>query len=392
MREAVIVSACRTAIGKAPKGSLRNARPDDMIAQCMTAALARVKGIDASAIEDIVLGCAYPEAQQGRNLARMAALVAGWPVEVAGVTVNRLCASGLEAVALATRKIEAGEADVIMAGGVESMSQIPRGGHAPSPNPALAASYPDAYLSMGLTAERVAAEHAVSREAQDAFALDSHAKAAAAQDSGRFAEEIVPLVVSEESFERDVLVRRETTINRDEGIRRDTTAAALAGLKPAFAVGGSVTAGNSSQTSDGAAAVLVMSMEAAKRLGATPLARLISYRVSGCAPEVMGIGPVAAIPKALKAAGKSLAEIDLIELNEAFAAQAVAVVNALDLPNDRLNVNGGAVALGHPLGATGARLTVSLIHELARRRGRHGLVSMCVGGGMGAAAVFERLD
>lgn len=392
MPEAVITSACRTAVGKAPRGSLRNVRPDDLAALVLRSAIERVPHLSGEDVDDVIFGCAYPEAQQGRNLARMAALRAGLPVRVAGATVNRLCASGLEAIALASARIEAGWAEVIVAGGVESMSAIPRGGHAPSPNPTLVERYPDAYLSMGLTAERVVQRYGISREDQDAFALESHRRAAAAIASGRFQPEIVPVNVLEDRFESSERTVSSRRFSVDEGVRTDASAEGLAALRPVFKKGGTVTAGNSSQTSDGAAAVVVMSRAAARRFAAPPLGRLAAYCVAGCEPEVMGIGPVAAVPRALDAAGRSLSEIELIELNEAFACQALAVARELGFNRDRLNVNGGAIALGHPLGATGAKLTVSLLYEMARRRLRVGMVTMCIGGGMGAAGIFEIED
>ena len=381
--EAVIVASVRTAVGKAPKGALRQTRPDDMAAAAIRAALLRVPALRPETVEDVILGCAMPEAEQGMNVARPAALLAGVPSTAAAVTVNRFCASGLQAIAFAARAIEAGEADVIVAGGTESMSLIPMGGHKISPNPALLDTYPDVYLGMGITAENVAREHGIGREAADRFALESHRKAVAAIDAGRFKDEIVPLEVSLEG--------KTVTFDTDEGPRRDTDLAALGKLKPAFAAEGTVTAGNASQMSDGAAATVLVSAGRAKELGLRPIARLVAYAVAGVPPELMGIGPVEAIPKALRQAGLTLADIDLIELNEAFACQALAVIAALGLPPERVNVNGGAVALGHPLGCTGAKLTTQILHEMARRGSRYGLVSMCVGGGMGAAGIFERL-
>jgi acetyl-CoA acyltransferase len=382
-REAVIVASVRTAVGKAPKGTLRMTRPDDMAAATIRAALARVPALPPGEVEDVVLGCAMPEAEQGMNVARQAALVAGIPSSAGAMTVNRFCASGLQAIALAARAIEAGEADVVVAGGTESMSLIPMGGHKIAPNPTLLETYPDTYLGMGLTAENVARRHGIGREDADRFALESHRKAAAAIDAGRFKDEIVPLTVDADG--------RTLTFDTDEGPRRDTDLAALAKLKPAFAADGVVTAGNSSQMSDGAAATVLVSAGRAKELGLRPLARLAAYAVAGVPPEIMGIGPVEAIPKALRQAGLALADVDLVELNEAFACQALAVIEAAGLPPERVNVNGGAVALGHPLGCTGAKLTTQILHEMARRGSRYGLVTMCVGGGMGAAGVFERL-
>jgi acetyl-CoA acyltransferase len=381
--EAVIVASVRTAVGKAPKGTLRQTRPDDMAGAAIRAALARVPALKPEMVEDVVLGCAMPEAEQGMNVARQAALLAGIPPAAAAMTVNRFCASGLQAIALAARAIEAGEADVIVAGGTETMSLIPMGGHKLSPNPTLIDTYPDTYLGMGITAENVARKYGIDREASDRFALDSHRKAVAALDAGRFKDEIVPLTVS--------LDGKTLTFDTDEGPRRDTDLAALAKLKPAFAADGIATAGNSSQMSDGAAAAVLMSAERAKELGLRPIARLVTYAVAGVPPEVMGIGPIQAIPKALRQAGLTLADIDLVELNEAFACQGLAVIQAVGLDPGRVNVNGGAIALGHPLGCTGAKLTAQILHEMARRGSRYGLVTMCVGGGMGAAGIFERM-
>jgi acetyl-CoA acyltransferase len=382
-REAVIVASVRTAVGKAPKGTLRTTRPDDMAATAIRAALARVAALPPGEVEDVVLGCAMPEAEQGMNVARQAALLAGVPSSAGAMTVNRFCASGLQAIALASRAIEAGEADVIVAGGTESMSLIPMGGHKIAPNPTLLDTYPDTYLGMGITAENVARKYGIRREDADRFALESHRKAAAAIDAGRFKDEIVPLTVEVDG--------KTQAFDTDEGPRRDTDLAALAKLKPAFATDGIVTAGNSSQMSDGAAASVLVSAGRAKELGLRPLARLVAYAVAGVPPEIMGIGPVEAIPRALRQAGLALADIDLVELNEAFACQALAVIAAAGLDPGRVNVNGGAVALGHPLGCTGAKLTTQVLHEMARRGSRYGLVTMCVGGGMGAAGVFERL-
>jgi acetyl-CoA acyltransferase len=382
-RAAVIVASVRTAVGKAPKGTLRQTRPDDMAAAAIKAALQRVPAVKPEMVEDVILGCAMPEAEQGMNVARQAALLAGIPCTAAAMTVNRFCASGLQAIALAALAIEAGQADVIVAGGTESMSLIPMGGHKISPNPTLIETYPDTYLGMGITAENVARKYGIDREAADRFALDSHAKAWAAIDAGRFEDEIVPLSVSLDGEAR--------SFDTDEGPRRDTDLAALARLKPAFTVDGIATAGNSSQMSDGAAATVLVSAGKAKELGLRPMARLVTYAVAGVPPEIMGIGPLEAIPKALRQAGLTLQDIGLVELNEAFACQALAVIEAVGLDPGRVNVNGGAVALGHPLGCTGAKLTAQLLHEMARRGSRYGLVTMCVGGGMGAAGVFERL-
>jgi acetyl-CoA acyltransferase len=379
----VIVASVRTAVGKAPKGALRQTRPDDMAAAAIRAALQRVPAVAPEMVEDVIFGCAMPEAEQGMNVARQAALLAGVPHTAAAMTVNRFCASGLQAIALAARAIEAGEAEVIVAGGTESMSLIPMGGHKIAPNPTLIETYPDTYLGMGITAENVARKYGIGREDTDRFALDSHRKALAAIEAGKFKDEIVPLEVS--------LDGKTLTFDTDEGPRRDTDLAALARLKPAFAADGIVTAGNASQMSDGAAATVLLSASKAKELGLRPLARLVAYAVAGVPPELMGIGPLEAIPKALRQAGLTLADIDLIELNEAFACQALAVIAAGGLDPERVNVNGGAVALGHPLGCTGAKLTVQILHEMARRGSRYGLVTMCVGGGMGAAGIFERL-
>jgi acetyl-CoA acyltransferase len=382
-REAVIVASLRTAVGKAPRGTLRQTRPDDLAAAVIRAALERVPALRPERVEDVILGCAMPEAEQGMNVARQAALLAGIPPAAAAMTVNRFCASGLQAIALAARAIEAGEADVIVAGGTESMSLVPMGGHKLAPSPTLMETYPDAYLGMGITAENVARKYGIDREASDRFALDSHRKAAAAIDAGRFVDEIVPIAVT--------LDGKTAAFGTDEGPRRDTDLAALGKLKPAFAADGIVTAGNASQMSDGAAATVLMSAATAKALGLRPLARLVTYAVAGVPPEIMGIGPLEAIPRALRQAGLALSDIDLIELNEAFACQALAVMAAAGLDPARVNVNGGAVALGHPLGCTGAKLTTQILHEMARRRSRYGLVTMCVGGGMGAAGIFERM-
>ena len=392
MRDAVIVSAVRTAIGRAPRGALRETRADELASAAVREAVARVPGLDPAEIEDVILGCAMPEGEQGLNAARPAALAAGLPVSVSAMVVNRFCASGLQALAIATQSVASGQAEIVVAGGMESMSAVPMTGHHFSPNPALTAAWPDVYLSMGLTAEEVARRYGVSREDQDAWALASHRRAAAAQDAGRFVDEVVPIVARRTTVTGGRPVADRIEFAADEGIRRDTDAAALAALRPVFARGGSVTAGNSSQMSDGAAALVVMSGDRAAALGLRPLARLVAFATTGVAPEVMGIGPVEAVPKALRQAGLSLADIDLVELNEAFAAQVVAVVRALGLDEARTNVNGGAIALGHPLGATGAKLSTQVIHELARRGGRYGLVTMCVGGGQGAAGIIERLD
>jgi len=393
MREAVIVSAVRTAVGKAPKGTLRTTRPDEMGGTVIKEALARVPGLEASEIEDVIMGCAMPEAEQGMNVARAAAIRAGLPVETSAMTINRFCSSGLQSIAMAADRIKSGGAEVIVAGGLETMSMIPMGGHIIRPNPYLVDHYPDFYLSMGLATENVARKYEVTREQQDEFALRSHTRAAAALDADKFADEIVPLhVVLEELDDKGKKQRREVVFNKDEGVRRDSSAEGLAKLKPAFHVKGTITAGNASQMSDGAAAAIVMSDSRARELGAKPMARFIAYATAGCPPEEMGIGPVFAIPKALKLAGLTLNDIDVIELNEAFAAQSIAVIKTLGLDPDKVNVNGGAIALGHPLGCTGAKLTASILRELERRKGRYGMVTMCVGGGMGAAGIFERLN
>ncbi|HZP48443.1 MAG TPA: thiolase family protein [Vicinamibacterales bacterium] len=388
----MIVSAVRTPVGKAPNGTLRGTRPDEMAATAIAAALERAPGIDPSEIDDVILGCAMPEAEQGMNVARIASLRAGIPVEASAVTVNRFCSSGLQAIAYGAERIMCGFAGAIVAGGTESMSLVPMGGHKIAPNPTLIDRYPDVYLSTGLVAENHARESGISREEQDAYALRSHRRALAAIDSGKFAEETVPLTAR--LVNGDVRQRHathETTFATDEGPRRDTSPEALAKLRPAFRVDGTVTAGNSSQTSDGAAAVVLTSAQRAKERGLTPMGRFVAFATAGVEPERFGIGPVPAIRKALKLAGLTLDQIDLIELNEAFAAQVLACLKALPIDPDRLNVNGGAIALGHPLGCTGAKLTTTLLHEMKRRSARYGMVTMCVGGGMGAAGIFERL-
>jgi len=393
MKDALIVSAVRTAVGKAPRGTLRDTRPDDMGAAVIKEAMARVPGLQAAEIEDVIMGCAMPEAEQGMNVARAAAIRAGLPVETSAMTINRFCSSGLQSIAIAADRIRTGSAQVAIAGGLESMSMIPMGGHIVRPNPYLIDHYPDFYLSMGLATENVARKYEVSREEQDEFALRSHQRATAALDANKFKDETVPLTVSvEELDDQGRKQHREKVFDQDEGPRRDTSAEALAKLKPAFQVKGTITAGNSSQMSDGAAAAVVMSAERAKELGAKPLARFVAYATAGCPPEEMGIGPVFAIPKALQLAGLTLDKIDLIELNEAFAAQSLAVIKTLGLNIDKVNVNGGAIALGHPLGCTGAKLTATILRELERRRGRFGMVTMCIGGGMGAAGIFELMN
>ncbi len=394
MPEAVLVAAVRTPVGRAPKGALSTTRPDDLAATAMNGALEKIPALDKKAIDDVILGCAQPEGEQGWNIARMAALRAGLPVEIPGATVNRLCASGLEAIAIADQRIRSGVAQVIVAGGAESMSLIPMGGNKPSPNPWLTDHYPASLLTMGLTAERVARHYGISRLDQDAFAHHSHQKALAAQDAGRFADELIPVKVTNATpgAKPGKPQISEKEFSADEGPRADTSAAALAALKPAFHAEGTVTAGNSSQTSDGAAAAILMEANRARELGIQPIARFVSYSVTGCLPEEMGIGPITAIPKALKLAGLTLADIDIIELNEAFAAQVLAIIRALDLDPKKINVNGGAIALGHPLGCTGAKLTATLLQEMKARSARYGMVTMCVGGGMGAAGIFERLS
>jgi len=382
----------RTAVGKAPKGTLRNTRPDEMGAAVIEEALRRAEGVAKTEVEDVIMGCAMPEAEQGMNVARAAAIRAGLPVETSAMTINRFCSSGLQSIAIAADRIRTGGAEVIVAGGLETMSMIPMGGHIIRPNPYLVEHYPDFYLNMGLATENVARKYEVSREEQDAFALRSHRRAAAAQESGKFDDEIVPLKVTfEELNEKGRKTAREVTFDRDEGVRRDSSEEGLAKLRPAFHAKGTITAGNSSQMSDGAAAAVVMSDERARQLNLKPLARFVAYATAGCPPEEMGIGPVQAIPKVLKVAGLRLEDIEVIELNEAFAAQSVAVMKTLGLDPERVNVNGGAIALGHPLGCTGAKLTATILRELERRNGRYGMVTMCVGGGMGAAGIFERL-
>jgi acetyl-CoA acyltransferase len=380
MREAVIVSAVRTPVGKAPNGILRTTRPDDLAAIVIREALARAPGLDPAEVDDVIFGCAMPEAEQGLNVARIATLRAGLPVSASAITVNRFCSSGLQAIAFAAERIMAGTANIVIAGGTESMSLIPMGGNKVSPNPSLVESYPDVYLSTGLVAENHARESSISREAQDAFALRSHQRAIQAIDGGRFKDELVP-----------VPGNNGTPVTVDEGPRRDTSIEALGKLRAAFHANGTVTAGNSSQTSDGAAAVVVMETSRARELGLTPMGRFVAFTTAGVEPERFGIGPVPAIRKVLKLTGLSLEQIDLVELNEAFAAQVLACLRELPIDPERLNVNGGAIALGHPLGCTGAKLTATLLYEMKRRNAKYGLVTMCVGGGMGAAGIFERL-
>ena len=392
MREVVIASAVRTPVGKAYKGTLRATRPDDLGAVAISGALARVPQLDKKEIEDVIMGCAIPEAEQGMNVARISSLRAGLPVEISAMTINRFCSSGLQAIAIAADRIRGGGADVIVAGGTESMTMIPMGGHKVSCNPWLVSNYPDAYLSMGLTAERLAQRFSITRQQADEFSLNSHKKAIAAIEAGKFDDEIVPVPVSFTTPNGSKPKRQEIQFKIDEGPRADTTLEALLALKPAFHAKGTVTAGNSSQMSDGAAAAVVMSAEKAQQLGIKPLARFVAFATAGYKPEEMGLGPVYAIPKALKLAGLKLDQIDVFELNEAFAAQSLAVIKELGLDLSKVNPNGGAVALGHPLGCTGAKLTATIIRELKRRNGKYGIVTMCVGGGMGAAGIFENLN
>ncbi len=392
MREVIIASSVRTPVGRAFKGTLRATRPDELAAIAIKGALDRVPQLDPKEIEDVILGCAMPEAEQGMNVARIASLRAGLPVEVSAVTINRFCSSGLQAIAMAADRIMSGGAEVMVAGGTESMSMIPMGGNKISPNPWLVDHYPDAYLSMGLTAERLAERFKITRAECDEFSLRSHQKALAALAAGKFEEETVPVPVSFTTPNGSKPKRQEIIFKADEGPRADTSLEALAALKAAFHVKGVTTAGNSSQMSDGAAAAIVMSADRAKALGIAPLARYISFATAGYKPEEMGLGPVFAIPKALKLAGLKLSDIEVIELNEAFAAQSLAVIKEAGIDPDRVNPNGGAIALGHPLGCTGAKLTASVIRELKRRKARYGMVTMCVGGGMGAAGIFENLN
>ncbi|MFZ0285693.1 MAG: acetyl-CoA C-acyltransferase [Terriglobales bacterium] len=392
MREVIIASSVRTPVGRAFKGTLRATRPDELAAIAIKGALERVPQLDTKEIEDVILGCAMPEAEQGMNVARIASLRAGLPVETSAMTINRFCSSGLQAIALAAERIGSGGAEVMVAGGTESMSMIPMGGHKISPNPWLVEHYPDAYLSMGLTAERVAQRFGITREQADEFSYRSHEQALAAIQAGRFADETVSVSVSFTTPNGSKPKRQEIIFKVDEGPRADTSLEALLALKPAFHAKGTVTAGNSSQMSDGAAAAVVMSAERAKALGIKPLARYVSFATAGYRPEEMGLGPVFAIPKALKLAGLKLSDTDVIELNEAFAAQSLAVIKEAGIDPARVNVNGGAIALGHPLGCTGAKLTATIIRELQRRNGRYAMVTMCVGGGMGAAGIFENLS
>ncbi|MBI3485050.1 MAG: acetyl-CoA C-acyltransferase [Acidobacteria bacterium] len=390
MREAVIVSSVRTAVGKAYKGALRTMRPDDLAALAIKAALERVPGLDPKEIEDVILGCAMPEGEQGMNVARIAALRAGLPVESSAMTINRFCSSGLQAIAIAAERIMVGHGDVIVAGGTESMTMIPMGGYKISPNPWLMDNYPDSYLGMGLTAEKLATKYGITREEADQFSYRSHQNALAAIAAGKFKDEVVPVEVKITALDNGKPKTSAYTFDTDEGPRADTSPEALAKLKAAFHAKGTITAGNSSQMSDGAAASIVMSAERAKAIGAKPLARFVAFATAGCPPEEMGVGPVFAIPKALKQAGLKLDQMDVIELNEAFATQSLSVIKVAGLDLNKINVNGGAVALGHPLGCTGAKLTASILREMQRRNARYGMVTMCVGGGMGAAGIFER--
>jgi acetyl-CoA acyltransferase len=393
MKEAVIVSAIRTPVGKAKRGGLATVRPDEMATAVIHALLRQTPNLDPREIEDVIIGCAFPEGEQGLNMARMIALRAGLPNTVPGETINRYCASGVQAIAHAAYAIQSGQIDTAIAGGAESMTMVPMTGYKFSPNPYFAQDLPQYYTNMGLTAENVAMKYEVSREDQDAFSLQSNLKAAKAVESGLFDRELVPIDVDiTELGEDEKPVNKKFVVKRDEGPRADTSLEALAKLKPAFKEGGTVTAGNSSQMSDGAAGVIVMSAGKAAQLGLKPLARFVAFAVRGVPPELMGIGPIVAVPKVLNIAGLSLNSIDLIELNEAFAAQSLAVIRELDLDVQRVNVNGGAIALGHPLGCTGAKLTTQLIYEMGRRKSKYGMVTMCIGGGMGAAAIFENLQ
>lgn len=391
-KEVVIVSSVRTAVGKSGKGALRVTRPDDMAATAIKGALERVPQIDPKEIEDVIIGCATPEAEQGMNVARIASLRAGLPVEVSAMTINRFCSSGLQAISLAADSIMAGRAEIAIGGGVESMSMIPMGGHKVSANPWLVGNYPDAYLSMGLTAERLAKRFSISRQEADEFSLNSHKKALAAIQAGKFEDEIVPMPVSFTTPNGSKPKRMDITFKVDEGPRADTTLEALSALRPAFHAKGTVTAGNSSQTSDGAAASVLMSSDKAKQLGIKPLARFVAFATAGYKPEEMGLGPVYAIPKVLKMAGLKLDDISVFELNEAFAAQALSVIKEAGLDINKINPNGGAVALGHPLGCTGAKLTATIIRELKRTNSKYGIVTMCIGGGMGAAGIIENVN
>lgn len=390
MKNAYILASYRTPGCRANKGKLKDVRPDDLAALAIKGLLERT-GIDPATVNDVYLGCSFPEAEQGMNVGRVASLKAGLPIEVPGQTINRFCSSGLQSIATAAERVMCGFADCIVAGGVESMSCVPLGGLKYSANPGLAADWPEAFSSMGITAELVAERYGIDRLAMDTFAATSNAKAAAAIAAGRFTDEIIPVEIEKDAIVGGKLKRTKEMVMVDDGVRADTTVASLAKLRPVFKVGGPVTAGNSSQMTDGAAVSLVVSEEYLKRINKSPMARFLAFSVNGCAPEVMGIGPIAAIPAALKLAGLQLSDIQLIELNEAFAAQALAVMNTLGINPDIVNVNGGAIALGHPLGCTGAKLTATLLHEMGRRKLRYGMVSMCIGGGMGAAGIYERL-
>ena len=393
MKEAVIVSAVRTPVGKAKKGGLATVRPDEMAAIVIQELLQRMPDLDTAEIEDVVIGCAFPEGEQGLNMARMIALRAGLPDSVPAETINRYCASGVQSIAHVAQAIQTGQIEVGIAGGAESMTMIPMTGFKFSPNPYFAQDLPHYYTNMGLTAENVAVKYGISREDQDEFSLKSHQKAAQAVNSGLFDPELVSVDVEvTEMNGHEKPIKKNFTVKRDEGPRADTNMESLAKLKPAFKEGGMITAGNSSQMSDGAAAVMVMSTARAAQLGLTPLARFVSFAVGGVPPEYMGIGPIVAIPKALKLVGLTLNDIDLIELNEAFAAQSLAVIRTLEMDESKVNVNGGAIALGHPLGCTGSKLTTQLIYEMGRRKSKYGMVTMCIGGGMGAAAIFENLQ
>jgi acetyl-CoA acyltransferase len=390
MKTAYILASYRTPGCRAKKGKFKDMRPDDLAAAAL-AGLVERSGVDAAQVDDILLGCAFPEGEQGMNVARVAALKAGIPYQVPAQTINRFCSSGLQAIALAAERIIAGFADCVIAGGVESMTTVPMGGNKFSANPGLVADWPETFAAMGITAELVADQYGIDRQAQDAFATASHAKAAAAIEAGHFTDEIIPVQVETAAIVKNKVQKKNELISLDEGVRTETTLEGLAKLKPAFKIGGTVTAGNTSQMTDGAAATLVVSEEFLKKLGQDPLARFVAFAVKGVPPEIMGIGPVEAIPAALKMAGLKQGDVSLVELNEAFAAQSLAVIKALDLDPEIINVNGGAIALGHPLGCTGAKLTSTLLHEMGRRQTRYGMVSMCIGGGMGAAGIFERM-
>ena len=393
MKDAVIVSAVRTPVGKAKRGGLATVRPDEMAATTIKELLKRTPNLDPAEIEDVVLGCAFPEGEQGMNVARMIALRAGLPDTVPAETINRYCASGVQSIAHVAYAIQSGQIEIGISGGAESMTMVPMAGYKFAPNPHFAMDLPHYYTNMGLTAENVSVKYGISREDQDEFSFKSHQKAAKAVTSGLFDPELVSIDVEVTELDADEkLVKKNFTVKRDEGPRADTTVEALAKLKPAFKEGGVITAGNSSQMSDGASVVMVMSSDKARQLGLEPLARFVAFAVGGVPPELMGIGPIAAIPKALKVAGLSLNDIDLIELNEAFAAQGLAIMRTLEIDESKVNVNGGAIALGHPLGCTGSKLTTQLIYEMGRRKSKYGMVTMCIGGGMGAAAIFENLQ